>query len=84
MGGIGAGHRRHVRHLRRGAPELGIVDGYTILKVVPVLAVIAWLCGALTVNIVGTRITRSGDETGLVSFVHDVAWTGATSTCRRR
>jgi uncharacterized membrane protein len=54
-----------------------IVDGYTILKVVHVLAAITWVGGAITTNILGTRITRSGDDSRLVAFGYDVEWIGS-------
>lgn len=51
-------------------------DGYTILKVVHVLAAVVWVGGAVTTNILGTRITRAGDDNRLVAFGRDAEWVG--------
>ena len=55
---------------------LAIVDGYTVLKTLHVLAAIVWVGGAITVNIVGTRVVASGDGAQLTRFGRDAEWLG--------
>jgi uncharacterized membrane protein len=55
---------------------LETVDGYTILKTFHVLFAVIWVGGAVTVNILGTRLLRSKDGTQLTRFGRDTAWIG--------
>lgn len=55
---------------------LGAVDAYSILKTVHVLAAIVWVGGAVTVNIMGTRVVRSRDGVALARFGRDTEWVG--------
>jgi uncharacterized membrane protein len=54
----------------------GALDAYTGLKFVHVLAAIVWVGGAVSANIMGTRIRRSGDTERLVAFGRDTEWLG--------
>ena len=55
---------------------LGTFDAYASLKFVHVLAAIIWVGGAVTANIQGTRISRSGDGERLAMFGRDTEWLG--------
>lgn len=56
--------------------QLAVLDGYTILKTLHVLLVVAWVGGALTLNILATRTVRSGDDARVVAMARDTAWIG--------
>ena len=49
---------------------------YDVIKAVHVLAAIIWVGGNLTMNIVGTRVVRSGDGPRLAAFGKDASWLG--------
>jgi uncharacterized membrane protein len=55
---------------------LGTVDAYTGLKFVHVLAAIIWVGGAVSANILGTRISRTNDGDRLAVFGRDTEWLG--------
>ena len=55
---------------------IGVIDAYTGLKFVHVLAAIVWAGGAVSANIIGTRIKASGDADRLVAFGRDTEWLG--------
>jgi uncharacterized membrane protein len=55
---------------------LSIVNGYTILTMIHVLAAVIWVGGAVTVNILGTRAIRLGDGPHTVAFAKDTEWMG--------
>ena len=55
---------------------LGVFDLYTVFKFVHVFAAIIWVGGAVTTNIQGTRIRRSGDSDRLSGFGFDTEWIG--------
>jgi uncharacterized membrane protein len=55
---------------------LGSIDAYTGLKFVHVLAAIVWVGGAVTVNILGTRLSGSSDGERLALFGRDTEWLG--------
>ena len=52
------------------------MDLYDLLKAVHVVAVVIWVGGSLTLNILGTRILASGDGARMSAFGRDVAWLG--------
>jgi uncharacterized membrane protein len=49
---------------------------YTLFKFIHVFAAIIWVGGAMTTNIQGTRIKRSGDAARLAAFGRDSEWIG--------
>ena len=51
-------------------------NAYTGLKFVHVLAAIIWVGGAITVNISGTRVKRTGDGARMAEFTSNTAWLG--------
>jgi uncharacterized membrane protein len=55
---------------------LGAVDAYSILKALHVLAAIVWVGGAVTVNILGTRVVATKDGVALARFGRDTEWVG--------
>jgi uncharacterized membrane protein len=55
---------------------LSIVNAYTILTLIHVLAAVIWVGGAVTINIVGTRVIRSAPGAQRVAFAKDTAWMG--------
>ncbi len=55
---------------------LATFNAYNALKVVHVLAAITWVGGALSVNILGTRILASRDRASQIAFAFDVEWMG--------
>jgi len=54
----------------------GVIDAYTGLKFVHVLAATIWVGGAVAANIQGTRISRSGDGERLAIYGRDTEWLG--------
>jgi uncharacterized membrane protein len=55
---------------------LASFNAYNGLKFVHVLAAIVWVGGAVSANIQGTRIKRSGDAARLATFGRDTEWLG--------
>jgi uncharacterized membrane protein len=51
-------------------------DSYNVLKTIHVLAAIVWIGGALTMNILGTRLARANEPARLTAFARDVEWIG--------
>ena len=49
---------------------------YDVLKTVHVLAVVIWVGGGFTQNVIGTRAVRSGDGRRMAAFGRDAAWMG--------
>jgi len=49
---------------------------YELLKTLHVVAVVAWVGGALTVNLLGTRIAATNDTARIVAFSRDAGWIG--------
>jgi uncharacterized membrane protein len=52
------------------------VNTYALLKLLHVLSVIAWLGGALNMNLLTWRITRAGDRTALAALQRHAAVIG--------
>jgi hypothetical protein len=53
-----------------------LVDGYTILKMFHVLFAVIWVGGAVTTNILGTRVVASKDGSALIRFGRETEWVG--------
>ena len=51
-------------------------ETYNVLKAVHVLAATVWVGGALTMNILGTKMARSTEPGRLAAFARDVEWMG--------
>jgi uncharacterized membrane protein len=51
-------------------------DSYEILKTIHVLAAVVWVGGAVTVNILGTKMRGAGDPARLTAFARDTEWLG--------
>jgi uncharacterized membrane protein len=51
-------------------------DAYNGLKFIHVLAAMIWVGGAVSANIQGTRIKRSGDMVRLTAYGRDTEWLG--------
>lgn len=49
---------------------------YAVLKTIHVLAVIVWVGGAVTVNVLATRLRRLNEPRRIVAFGRDVEWIG--------
>ncbi len=49
---------------------------YSLLKTIHILAVVVWVGGGVTTNILGSRIRRSNDTARLVAFARDSEWVG--------
>jgi uncharacterized membrane protein len=52
------------------------VTGYTVLKTFHVLFAVIWVGGAVTINILGTRATRSTDGSRIATFAGEAGWIG--------
>lgn len=55
---------------------LANVTAYTILKTVHVLAAVVWVGGAVTVNILGTRVAAARDGQALAAYGRNTEWVG--------
>jgi uncharacterized membrane protein len=55
---------------------LGGTTGYIILKSLHVLAAVAWVGGALTQNVLATRLNRSNDGALMARFARESEWVG--------
>ena len=55
---------------------LGGTNGYILLKTLHVVAAVAWVGGALTQNIMATRLKESGDGDLMGGFAKQVEWVG--------
>lgn len=55
---------------------LGGSNGYILLKTVHVLAAVAWVGGALTQNILATRLIKANDGTLMARFARESEWVG--------
>lgn len=53
-----------------------MVETYTILKTIHVLAAVFWVGGNLTLNILGTRIVDSNEPAQMLAFTRDAEWIG--------
>ncbi|MDP9070224.1 MAG: DUF2269 family protein [Actinomycetota bacterium] len=53
-----------------------IVNTYNVLKALHVLAAVTWVGGAITINILGSRIAATNDGAGLAAFARETAWVG--------
>ena len=55
---------------------LGGTTGYVILKSLHVAAAVAWVGGALTQNVLATRLKKSGSGPLMSSFAREAEWIG--------
>ncbi len=53
-----------------------MVETYTILKTIHVLAAVVWVGGNLTMNILGTRVVNSNEPAQMLAFTRDAEWIG--------
>ena len=51
-------------------------DTYNILQALHVLAAVVWVGGAVTLNVMATRLQAAGDATRLMAFARDTEWMG--------
>ena len=49
---------------------------YNVLKTIHVLAVVIWVGGAVTLNLLGTRLIRAQDRPRMLAFAGDAEWVG--------
>jgi uncharacterized membrane protein len=52
------------------------VTYYNVLKTIHVLAVVIWVGGAVTLNLLGTRLIRTQDGPRMLAFAGDAEWVG--------
>ena len=55
---------------------LSTVTYYNVLKTIHILAVVIWVGGGFTLNILGTRVTRTQDGPRMLAFAADAEWVG--------
>jgi uncharacterized membrane protein len=55
---------------------LGGTNGYILLKTLHVVAAVAWVGGALTQNIMATRLKKSGNGELMGNFAKQAEWVG--------
>jgi uncharacterized membrane protein len=55
---------------------LGGTTGYVILKSLHVLAAVTWVGGAIAVNVLGTRISKSNQPAVMARFAGEAEWVG--------
>jgi uncharacterized membrane protein len=58
------------------AHSRAMITGYELVKTIHVLGAIAWVGGAITLNILGTKLRAAGDAPRLTAFARDVEWIG--------
>ena len=56
------------------------MNGYAVLKLLHVLAVIVWVGGALTANVLVWRVARAGDRAALTSLMGSLTGIGRGMT----
>ena len=52
------------------------MEGFEVMKTLHVLAAVAWVGGALTVQFLAVRLQRAGDPHRLAAFSKDMEWMG--------
>ena len=52
------------------------MDFYLLFVYIHILAAIAWVGGALAINLLGTRVARSSDPDELPKLGHQIEWFG--------
>ena len=52
------------------------MDFYLLFVYIHILAAIAWVGGALAINLLGTRVARSSDPDELPNLGHQIEWLG--------
>lgn len=55
---------------------IGGSGGYVILKSLHVLAAVTWVGGAVTINILATRLRKSSEPATMAHFAKEVEWVG--------
>ena len=55
---------------------LGGTNGYILMKTLHVVAAVAWVGGALTQNIMATRLKKSGNGELMGNFAKQAEWIG--------
>ena len=55
---------------------LSTVTYYNVLKTIHILAVVIWVGGGVTLNILGTRLLRTQDGPRMLAFAGDAEWVG--------
>jgi uncharacterized membrane protein len=55
---------------------LGGTSGYIILKTLHVVAAVAWVGGALTQNVLATRLKKANDGALMSGFAKEAEWIG--------
>ncbi len=53
-----------------------MVETYTILKTIHVLAAVLWVGGNLTMNVLGTRVVNAHEPAQMLAFTRDAEWIG--------
>ncbi len=53
-----------------------MVNTYNVLKTLHVLAVVLWVGGAITINILGSRVVATNDGARMAAYGRDSAWIG--------
>lgn len=55
---------------------LGGSTGYVILKSLHVIAAVTWVGGSLGINVLATRLRKSGDSSTMARFAKEAEWIG--------
>lgn len=55
---------------------LGGSGGYVILKSLHVLAAVTWVGGAISQNLLGTRLVKTNDSSTIANFAKQAEWVG--------